>query len=77
MFTKHQLLYHIMLIYKWLMSVIFSIINYFIHYVLSFYIFIFFITAFLHNILVMIILQITFVHVYHLKYNIQLLDQSC
>ena len=41
-----------------------------------------FITAFLHNILIMIILQITFVHVYHLKYNIQLylmqiLDQSC
>ena len=41
-----------------------------------------FITTFLHNVLVMIILQITFVHVYHLKYNIQLylmqiLDQSC
>ena len=41
-----------------------------------------FITMFLHNILVMVILQITFVHVYNLKYNIQLylmqiLDQSC
>ena len=41
-----------------------------------------FITEFLHNILVMTILQITFVHVYHLKYNIQLylmqiLDQLC
>ena len=41
-----------------------------------------FITTFLHNVLVMIILQITFVHVYHLKYNIhlylmQILDQSC
>ena len=41
-----------------------------------------FITTFLHNVLVMIILQITFVHVYNLKYNIQLylmqiLDQSC
>ena len=41
-----------------------------------------FITMFLHNVLVMIILQITFVHVYRLKYNIQLylmqiLDQSC
>ena len=39
------------------------------------------ITTFLHNVLVMIILQITFVHVYHLKYNIhlylmQILDQS-
>jgi len=51
----------------------------------TFLIFIFniiFITTFLHNVLVMIILQITFVHVYHLKYNIQLylmqiLDQSC
>ena len=41
-----------------------------------------FIMMFLHNVLVMIILQTTFVHVYHLKYNIQLylmqiLDQSC
>ena len=41
-----------------------------------------FITMFLHNVLVMTILQITFVHVYHLKDNIQLylmqiLDQSC
>ena len=39
MFTKHQLLYHIMLICKWLLSVIFSII-YFVHHVLPFYIFI-------------------------------------
>jgi len=31
-----------------------------------------FITMFLHNILIMIILQIMFVRVYHLKYNIQL-----
>ena len=41
-----------------------------------------FITTFLHNVLVMIILQITFVHVYNLKYNIhlylmQILDQPC
>jgi hypothetical protein len=41
-----------------------------------------FITTFLHNVLVMVILQITFVHVCNLKYNIQLylmqiLDQSC
>ena len=41
-----------------------------------------FITTFVHNVLVMIILQITFVHVYHLKddiqlYLMQILDQSC
>ena len=41
-----------------------------------------FIMMFFHNILVMIVLQIMFVHVYNLKYNIQLylmqiLDQSC
>jgi len=41
-----------------------------------------FIMTFLHNILIMIILQITFVHVYNLKYNIhlylmQILDQPC
>ena len=41
-----------------------------------------FITTFLHSVLVMIILQIIFVHVYHLKddihlYLMQILDQSC